>query len=140
MAVRFRRSKRDVNDDLFSRIVRFGKTQCLRCGGAKPLQCCHIFSRGKYNTRFDKNNAVHLCSNCHDWFDSHKIIACLVDEHKRVFSAGEESFHWLISKGYTWDSLLRLYVKSEQVCTGYSWKKKEITKQLKAELKKLEGA
>jgi len=56
-------------DVLFSKLVR----QKNRCeakwqGGMKcssQLQCCHIFSRSRNNTRYDLNNAICACSSHH---------------------------------------------------------------------------
>ena len=135
--MRFYRPKIDINDKLFSQLVRFGKDRCDRCNLVRNLQTAHIFSRKYYNTRFYRRNAVALCARCHDWFDSHKLIGCIFDERKQVLSKFDEGFHWLVFSpwGYTWDELQRIYVKSQMIFTGYSYKKKLITKQLKKELK-----
>ena len=125
--------KVDVNDRLFSQLKRQNQVQCQMClKETKTLQCCHIFSRRFYSTRFDPLNAVCLCYSCHQWFDTHKIQACLFDMSKRVFDGRDESFHFLIERlGYTWHGILRLYHKSQQPFRGYKQKKKEISKHLK---------
>ena len=130
--------KRKLEDILFSKIVRFGKTRCQKCNKVMNLQCCHVFGRRNKSTRWNKRNVVVLCSNCHKWFDGHKIMACLIDKHKRVFAPNEESFHWLVSLGYTWDELLKLYETSHQVCKMYPIELKELREALRAELKGLE--
>ena len=123
--------KRDINDAKFSKYKRMNRKVCQKCGQAAKLQCCHIFSRKYYSTRFHPDNAVVLCYACHNWFDTHKITACLGDETKRVFTAEDESFHFLVSQcGYEWEQLCELYHLSQQPYRGYKHKKKEISKQL----------
>ena len=133
--MRFYRAKIDVNDTLFSKLVRHGKKLCDRCGKERDLQCCHIIGRAHYATRFDLRNAVAMCAGCHDWFDSHKITAVIFDPNKRVFGACDESYHFLVKcLGYDWDEIARLYVKG-QAPSGYKFSKKLITKTLKQMLK-----
>lgn len=133
--MRFYKQKIDKNDILFSKLIRFGKTKCDRCRLVKNLQCAHIFSRGKKNTRFDERNAIALCVPCHDWFDSHKIKAVLLDENKRVFSPRDEGYTFLVLQlGYSWDELLKLLVKSELPYSGYERMKDQINLWLRERL------
>lgn len=131
----FRKVKIDSNDTLYSKIIRFGRDRCDRCDCTKSLQCAHIVGRGHYAVRFalePVKNAISLCSGCHDWFDSHKITAVLFDEKKRVFSARDESYTFLVSKPeYSWEKLQLLYVKGQTFFCGYSFKKKQIGIELK---------
>jgi len=132
--------KRDVNDAKFSDLKRMHRTVCQKCGKQLKLQCCHIFSRKYYTTRFYENNAIVLCYACHDWFDDHKITACLWDESKRVFEYHEESFHFLVKRlGYTWETLIELYHLSQQPFRGYKHKKKDITAELNRKLAEKEA-
>ncbi len=145
MTQSFRKIKLDSNDVIYSKIIRFGKYRCDRCHLVRDLQCAHIMGRGHYATRFmlePVRNAVALCADCHDWFDSHKIRAVLFEEKKRVFNYAEESYTWLVkgNQRYTWDQLLLLYAKGQTHFQGYSFKKKEIGIYLKARLKELENA
>lgn len=127
--------KRDVNDDLFSRVKRQNHTVCQKCLQPHALQCCHIFSRKYYSTRFNEDNAVVLCYSCHDWLDTHKISACLWNEEKRVFNKDEEAYHFLVEYlGYTWDQLIELYHMSRVPFRGYKHKKKDISIALRAKL------
>jgi len=124
--------KIDCNDIAFSKLVRMNHTVCQRCGKPLKLQCCHIFSRKYYTTRFDEDNAVVLCWNCHNWFDTHKMSACLFDASKRVFTQDEEGYAFLVDwLGYTWDQLEELYHKSRQIYKGYKAKKKDIGREIK---------
>ena len=124
--------KIDVNDRLFSELKCMDRKNCQRCMKDLALQCCHIFSRRHYSTRFDEDNAVVLCYSCHQWFDTHKISACLWDESKRVFTSGEESFHFLVKGlGYTWGQLVELNHKSQRPFRGYKAKKKDISNHLR---------
>ena len=136
----FYRIKTDKNDILFSQLIRFGKILCDRCGKERKLQCAHIFSRGFWNTRFDEKNAIALCSTCHDWFDTHKIRAVLLDERKRVFSSDDESYTFLVKRmGRTWDDLLKLYAKANIPYSGYSYKKEQINLWLRERLAEKRG-
>lgn len=64
-------------DDIFSRFVRERDGwQCQRCrrfyrhapGG---LDCAHIFTRSRHNTRWLSKNAIALCKGCHKFW-AHK--------------------------------------------------------------------
>lgn len=133
--------KIDINDKKFSELKRMHRQVCQRCGQRLKLQTCHIFSRKYYSTRFNEENAIVLCYACHNWFDTHKITACLWAEDKRVFTHKEESFHFLVAKcGYEWEQLIELYHLSQQPFRGYKAKKKEISRWLDGLIaKKREG-
>jgi len=132
------RVKRDVNDGLYSDIIRLGNPQCWRCDRERQLDACHIMKRGHYTTRFmlkPVKNAVPLCRGCHDWFDKHQIPALIFDVKKRVLTEHDESFTFLVEIcGYTWENLQYLKIQSQLTFRGYKWKKKEITKHLRLEL------
>lgn len=51
-------------DILFSKIVR-SKGYCQICGKTDSLQCAHVLSRRHMQTRWDFDNALCLCWNCH---------------------------------------------------------------------------
>lgn len=137
--------KRDVNDDLFSKIIRFGQRACAMCGRVRDLECAHIMGRKYYATRFmfyPIKNAIPLCNFCHSWFDEHQIPTLIWMENRRVFGYKEESFTFLIEKcGYTWDQLQRLYTwaKGNTSPQHYKFEKKNITIRLRAELNRLEA-
>lgn len=155
---RFRKITRDPNDTLYSEIIRtISRGRCRRCHvfyGYERLQCAHIFGRGHKTTRFalkPKFNAIPLCSNCHGWFDSHKIDGLIFDEKKRVLSPDDESFTWLVRSkislngkpqdfwNYTWQDLYELYALSHHKTGKYgTLQKVEIRKQLKEYLKTIE--
>ncbi len=134
-AQRFRPIKIDPNDTLYSKIIRWGHTRCLRCGRTRKLQCCHIMGRGRHSTRFmlkPLRNAIPLCTDCHDWFDTHKIIACICEPEKRVFNPKDESYHFLVSLGYTWGDLERLLFWSRQTKQYNHFCKLAVAEMLKA--------
>ena len=140
----FRRVKIDVNDRLYSEIIRFGVTRCLRCGCVKALQCAHIIGRKHYTTRFvflPKPNAIALCSDCHSWLDTHKMRDLIFDAGKRVFNEKNESYTFLVKRcGYSWGDLQKLYLDAQGVMRPpYSWQKKDITKKLRSILDKLKA-
>lgn len=138
--MRFFKVKFDVNDTLYSQIIRHNKVRCDKCHQVRELQCAHIMSRRHYPTRFMLEpicNAVALCAYCHDWFDTHKMRELLLDPKKRVLD--EESYTWLVrDMRYTWDQLLTLLVKAHSEYSGYSLKKKLITTELRQHLKSLQ--
>jgi 5-methylcytosine-specific restriction endonuclease McrA len=51
-------------DKLCSQIVR-ARGCCEHCGKKINLQCCHIFGRTYNSTRWDLDNLLCLCPNCH---------------------------------------------------------------------------
>jgi len=129
-----RKAKSYPNDKLYSEIIRM-PGYCFRCGKTSNLTCAHIMKRRHYHTRFllkPKPNAIPLCTNCHSWFDTHMIMAVLLDPKKRVFNHTEESFTFLVEKcGYSWGELLTLLAKSKETFTNYKGKKDQINIQLK---------
>ena len=141
-----KRIKVDANDTHFSKIIRFGHQRCLKCGRVKDLECAHILPRGHYETRFmfkPIKNGIHLCGHDHEWFDSHKITSLLFNPKKRVLNESEESYTFLVIKcGYTWKELRSLYETAMWAprWQNYQFRKKEISKILRAELKRLEAA
>lgn len=135
----FGRIKLQPNDALYSKIIRWGKNACDRCGGNHQLQCAHIMGRAHKGTRwmlYPVRNAIALCMSCHAWFDSHKITAVIVEPEKRVFKPNEEGFTFLVKgMGYSWAQLLRLYVLSQAISKP---DEKIVEMQLKLELNRLE--
>lgn len=61
-------------DKAFSEFIRKRDNYtCQKCGSkhepnSKGLHCSHHFSRRYYNIRFDPNNAIALCHNCHNYW------------------------------------------------------------------------
>jgi hypothetical protein len=70
--------KRNKADELFSQYIKFlSGGYCKRCGhylGVKSrgLHCAHWQSRGKWTTRYERDNAQALCYGCHRYLDQHK--------------------------------------------------------------------
>ena len=135
----WRRCRRDVNDDLFSKIIRHGQKKCWRCLRTKEpasLQAAHIVGRGSYTTRFQLEpvrNAIPLCADCHDHFDSHKMRDLIFEPEKRVFTWKDESYTFLVEKcGYTWRDLQKLYISGQgTIKIKYQFWKKAMTLQLR---------
>lgn len=144
MTQSWRKIKIDKNDVLYSKIIRYGKSKCLKCEKPRTLQCCHIMRRGHHSTRFllePKPNAIAMCSSCHDWADSHWMDSLIFDESKRVFNHKEESYTFLVEKcGYTWEDIQTLKVLSNQVCKYGKYEKEMIHIYLKKEYDKLAQA
>ena len=111
----------DPNDVLYSQIIRFGQTRCWRCHNVRRLEAAHIMGRIHKATRFllePVRNAIPLDGYCHrKWFDRHKQISLITHPERRVFTAEDESFTFLVEKcGYTWAQLEYLYAKHRNVC------------------------
>ena len=144
MIQHYRRIKTDVNDTLYSKIIRYGHTRCLRCRLHKNLQCAHIIGRSHKTTRWmlrPVKSSIPLCSDCHDWFDRSKDDTPLFNEKAREFFMPEKNaYMWLVYEGgYSWEELLKLYYLGHRTQTNCgAIEKKEITRQLKAVLKQLE--
>jgi hypothetical protein len=51
-------------DGLFRRAIKRRDPQCRRCGKG-TTDCAHIFTRSRWQTRWDPANAVGLCRTCH---------------------------------------------------------------------------
>lgn len=78
-------------------------------------------------------NAIPLCSDCHQWLDSHFISEVLLDPDKRVLSYREESYTFIVTKlNYSWEDLLRLKVMSNKLIS-----RKCAEEQAKIELKEI---
>ena len=41
--------------------------KCARCGRTEYLNSHHIIGKSNFNTRWDLNNGICLCSGCHMW-------------------------------------------------------------------------
>lgn len=144
MTQSFRPIKISTEDKLYSLIIRFGHTRCVRCHLHKTLQCAHIIERGHQATRWmlkPYRNAIPLCSDCHSWFDTHKDDTPLFNEDARQFSnPTQNKWAFLVTEcGYHWKDLYNLWTLGHRCVHNVGHIEKiEIRKQLKAELKRLE--
>lgn len=140
----FRKIKIDPSDKLYSEIIRFGKSRCVRCGCHKPLQCAHIVGRGHQATRWmlkPVRNAIALCADCHAWFDGCKDDTPLfVEEARKYFVQEKNAYAFLTTIGYSWQDLLKLYYLGHRPVTNSGpVEKAEIRKQLKSHLENLKN-
>ena len=85
---------RNKLDKICSLIVR-GRGKCERCGKKENLQCCHIFGRTYNNTRFDLDNLLCLCPDCHINF-AHKQPILFAEFVRKIL--GEEKYETLKEK------------------------------------------
>jgi len=76
-------------DASFSKEVRMRDRRCLNCGSKYFLTCSHFFGRSKYNTRFDLENCITLCTICHDSWETKKNG---VYKDFMIFLLGEEGY------------------------------------------------
>lgn len=59
-------------DAAFSQYIRTRDPICKICQSAKTENCAHIYSRKAYPAiRYDKENALGTCFNCHRWGHDH---------------------------------------------------------------------
>lgn len=87
---------RNKLDRLCSLIVR-GRGKCERCGKKENLQTAHIFGRTYLNTRWDLENLLCLCPDCHINF-AHKCPILFTEFVKKIL--GEEKYENLKEKHY----------------------------------------
>lgn len=59
---------------------------CQKCGRIQDgwdskherktrIQWAHVHTREYYITRWEPDNALALCADCHMWFDNHKVLS-----------------------------------------------------------------
>lgn len=90
-------------DKAFSDLIRSrDKWTCQRCfkryePPTSALHCSHFYSRGKWATRFDPENAIALCYGCHRYWDKH------IDEYEdfKYLQLGEDGFNKLTLRAWS---------------------------------------
>jgi 5-methylcytosine-specific restriction endonuclease McrA len=90
------KSLRKKLDCICSEIVR-GKGKCQRCGKRENLQTAHIFGRTYNNTRWDLDNLLCLCPDCHINF-AHKQPILFSEFVRKIL--GEEKYELLKESHY----------------------------------------
>ena len=91
-----KKTLRTKADRLFSIYIRNRDKFCVRCGKSGNLQCAHIISRAVLATRYDDENALTLCPNCHINFAHKNPLLFSEFIYKRL---GEKKYWELIEKG-----------------------------------------
>lgn len=87
-------------DDKFSLFIRARDGKCMRCGSIdKKLDCSHFWKRGDSGTRFDRNNCIALCRDCHTIWEHQKN-----NEYKDFMLnwLGEVEYRLLEIRARTW--------------------------------------
>lgn len=79
-------------DRLFSIEIRKRDGQCVNCGSTLFLGCSHYFSRGIYALRYDPENCITLCQECHENWEHEKDG---VYKDFMIMWLGEEEFEVL---------------------------------------------
>jgi len=59
-------------DHRFSLEIRKRDSQCVACGSTRFLGCSHYFGRTIYATRYDPENCITLCTECHAIWEINK--------------------------------------------------------------------
>ena len=105
-------------DTIFSKYIRTRDGWiCQNCGkfcgennSLHKLECSHHFTRGKESTRFDPNNCVSLCFNCHQSFHDSKELR----NNFMIKRLGQREYDLLElrsnSKGNKDDALTKIYI------------------------------
>lgn len=61
-----RKTDLKICDDLWSKLIKIRAWfRCEHCWKTSYLNSHHLFTRNNYNTRFDLDNGICLCSWCH---------------------------------------------------------------------------
>ena len=89
-----RKTLRNKLDKLCSEITR-SKGKCQRCGKKNNLQTAHIFGRTYNSTRFDLDNLLCLCPDCHINF-AHKQPILFAEFVRKIL--GEDKYELLKEK------------------------------------------
>ena len=131
------RMKITVEDSLFAKYIKLkigavyqeddnGKNflfgNCEHCGQWKVLECSHLHSRVRKTTRFDEENVAALCGGCHKYLGEHPPA------HTSFFKQRLGS-----------DRLEKLEIRSNMTIKDLPYDKKELRKDLKAKIRRLEG-
>lgn len=66
-----RRMIKELDDAARERVRERDNWTCQRCGSQDNPQWSHIYTREYYSTRWDDDNAVIHCRDCHCWFTNH---------------------------------------------------------------------
>jgi hypothetical protein len=105
--------------DKFCSVIVRSKGKCDKCGNKSTLQCCHIFSRKNYSTRWYFGNLLCLCSKCHFWSHQNPL---LFTEWVNSYLGGEryETLKQQAAKTRKWtiDELLKLREDYKRLCKG----------------------
>ncbi len=110
-----KKTLRNKLDKICSEIVR-GRGKCQRCGKKENLQTAHVFGRTYNNTRWDLDNLLCLCPNCHINF-AHKQPILFAEFVKKIL--GEEKYealkesHYQVTKYTISDLEIKLKVLQE---------------------------
>lgn len=106
-----------ILDKLASQIVR-NKGKCERCGRDSNLGTAHIHPRTKFNVRWDLENLICFCWNCHlNWW--HKYPDEAVEWSKAKL--GEKKYNdlriraHLSAKGQDL-AMIKIYLEKELEC------------------------
>lgn len=67
MAKQTKKSLVKLCDKEMSKLIR-ERGKCERCGGTGKLDCAHVFGRRNRTLRWDVNNLMALCFQCHFWW------------------------------------------------------------------------
>ncbi len=59
-------------DRKFSLYIRQRDGRCVVCGSSLFLGCSHYYGRGIYATRYDPDNCITLCQECHEVWEHEK--------------------------------------------------------------------
>jgi len=90
-----KRSLRTKADTLFSKYIRGRDKKCQRCEKTTQLQAAHVISRACLTTRYDYDNCLTLCADCHLNWAHRNPLEFTEFIYERL---GEERYHKLMDK------------------------------------------
>lgn len=70
------RRERELDATAKRLIIALDGAWCRRCGVShRALECHHLITKRRKHLRYDPDNLVILCAECHDWWHSHSTRA-----------------------------------------------------------------
>ena len=102
-------------DDMCRKMINLrDKSKCVRCGRAKPqykTEWAHFYSRSNKAIRWDEDNSVILCFNCHYNF-AHKLPREFTEWYSEYLGKDKLNKLQLRSHGKAGDlRLIKLYLE-----------------------------
>jgi len=90
--------------------------RCVLCGATERIQCGHLISRGKANTRYDEDNANAQCATCNNKHEHYPELYTQwwIEQH------GRQSYYDLVAKA--WIVVKRSTDELREIATRYKWR------------------
>uniref|UniRef100_A0A6M3LLM3 Putative lambda recombination protein n=1 Tax=viral metagenome TaxID=1070528 RepID=A0A6M3LLM3_9ZZZZ len=93
--------------------------RCVLCGATERIQCGHLISRGKANTRYDEDNANAQCATCNKKHEHYPELYTQwwIEQHGKH---GQEAYDDLVAKAWT----VKKWTVDElrEIAVRYKWR------------------